>query len=702
MGTRLKNIRFSTITKAILFAIMVLSLTVALHVLIESEGNFRTAFEENYFKSKDFAHDHAGMLQDLGLLINEYKSEAHIREGNTISDAFGSGEERVYFDEFVCCSGMYNYELSEEENDEIYLQVYLPNQIEQNKNQIINHDLRRFHQIQHSLAEAEGRMYYATDGTHVFANSSMTRKEQFQQYRAYIIYDGYQVEVAPKMVEQNARYSWFTSIARGMKSENHKIYMALDNDYLTKKIEEWQLRKAATERLFYWLIACVLGFALSFAALVAAAGRKSFDDRTIHMRTIDRWYVDLALIVLTLLVLAATVLVMLWEEGRAYSGWGDTLTQFMMDGTVLLFALLVFPLIFSIVRHAKNGTLFKHTLIYTLIRKSARAIGHLYQSGSVGVKTVLLVVGYPILVVVTFFMFPVTLGLAAWLALKKIKAFTAIRQGVERIRRGDLHYKITVDGKGELAVLADHINGIADGLKNSVDKALKSERLKTELITNVSHDIRTPLTSIITYVDLLKKEQDPAKAKAYIEVLDQKSQKLKMLTDDLFEAAKASSGNTPVNLEEIDVVSLLRQGMGELNNEVEEAELQFIWDVPEEKRLVWADGRLLWRSIENLLSNIFKYAMKGSRVYIDVEEDGNEMVITFKNISAQALNMPAEELLERFARGDASRTGDGSGLGLNIAKSLIELQHGKLDIAIDGDLFKAIIRLPKVGADQRG
>ncbi|NLO89060.1 MAG: HAMP domain-containing histidine kinase, partial [Clostridia bacterium] len=352
-------------------------------------------------------------------------------------------------------------------------------------------------------------------------------------------------------------------------------------------------------------------------------------------------------------------------------------------------------LFLSLVKHYKNGTLLKHTLLYRIITAIYSAVSKVYASGSVGVKIMLIVIGYPILVALTFYIFPVTIGIAAWLAFKQVKLFNTIKEGVERIKNGDIQHVIPVSGSGELAALAADINSIAEGLKKAVDNELRSERLKTELITNVSHDIRTPLTSIITYVDLLKKEENPLKAKEYIETLDQKSKRLKNLIDDLFEAAKASSGNIPVNIEKIDVVSLITQGLGEVNDKIEATGLDFRLRYPQEKVYVAADGRLLWRSVENLLSNIFKYALKGSRVYIDIEDLGNEVLLTFKNISANELNISADELMERFKRGDESRSSEGSGLGLSIAKSLIDLQKGKFNIQIDGDLFKAMIAMPK-------
>jgi signal transduction histidine kinase len=311
------------------------------------------------------------------------------------------------------------------------------------------------------------------------------------------------------------------------------------------------------------------------------------------------------------------------------------------------------------------------------------------------VKTVLIVIGYPILIALTFFMFPVTIAFAAWFALKKIKSFHTIKDGVARIKDGDIHHCINVDGKGEFATLAANINSITDGLNKAVDSELKSERLKTELITNVSHDIRTPLTSIIAYVDLLKQEKSSAKVEEYVDILDQKAKRLKILTDDLFEATKASSGNIPVHFERIDIVSLITQGLGEVNEKIEALDLDFKQKYPKDKVYIAADGKLLWRSIENLLSNIFKYALRQSRVYIDIQDLGDEILLTFKNISAYELNISANELMERFKRGDESRLSQGSGLGLSIAKSLIEIQKGKFDIQVDGDLFKAMIYLPK-------
>ena len=243
--------------------------------------------------------------------------------------------------------------------------------------------------------------------------------------------------------------------------------------------------------------------------------------------------------------------------------------------------------------------------------------------------------------------------------------------------------------EGILRRMAIYINDIAGGFSNAIQESLKSERLKTELITNVSHDIKTPLTSIINYVDLIKKEDiQNEKIKEYVDILDKKSQRLKKLTEDLVEASKASSGNIKLNLEEIRVKELINQTIGEFKDKFESKNLIIETNMPKEDIKITADNRYMYRIIENLFSNITKYAQDRTRVYIDVKKKNKNIEISIKNISKDRLNISADELMQRFVRGDKSRFTEGSGLGLSIAKSLTELQKGTFDITIDGDLFK--------------
>lgn len=269
-----------------------------------------------------------------------------------------------------------------------------------------------------------------------------------------------------------------------------------------------------------------------------------------------------------------------------------------------------------------------------------------------------------------------------------------VYNGTSQLAEGD--FNITLDEEGMLKPINENLNNIKEGFQLAVDKEIKSQKMKAELISNVSHDLKTPLTSIITYIDLLKKEPIESETqKEYIEILDKKSKRLNILIEDLFEASKASSGNIDINIENIDVIALFRQTIGELEEKIEESSLTFKWNLPENKVMCQLDGKRTYRIFDNVMNNIFKYAMENSRVYIDVIENEKEIEFVFKNISAYEMNFDAREITERFVRGDESRNTEGSGLGLSIAKSLVELQNGRIDINIDGDLFKVIIVIPK-------
>ena len=274
------------------------------------------------------------------------------------------------------------------------------------------------------------------------------------------------------------------------------------------------------------------------------------------------------------------------------------------------------------------------------------------------------------------------------------KKLQKINEALRNIYEGNPNVKLNEEElEGTLKIMAKYINDIAGGFTNAIEQSLKSERLKTELITNVSHDIKTPLTSIINYVDLLKKEDiQNAQIEQYIAVLDKKSQRLKKLIEDLVEASKVSSGNVKLNMEVINLKELLNQSIGEFEDKLEKKNLKIEMDLPNENVLIKADNRYLYRVIENVFSNISKYALEGSRVYIKLEKQKEEVYLEFKNISKDKLNISAEELMQRFVRGDKSRYTEGSGLGLSIAQSLTELQGGKFKIDIDGDLFKVEIK----------
>lgn len=291
-----------------------------------------------------------------------------------------------------------------------------------------------------------------------------------------------------------------------------------------------------------------------------------------------------------------------------------------------------------------------------------------------------------------FFLTVAVLALLCWWTV----SFHKLREGAAAIAAGDLNHQIdTSRMPPDLKQHGETLNHLSDGLHNAVTEQMKSERMKAQLITNVSHDLKTPLTSIINYVDLLKKEDiQEEKAREYIEVLDRKSQRLKRLTEDLVEASKASTGALTVHWERLGVGELVGQALAEYSEKLAGRSLTPVLTLPPQEVYITADGRHLWRVLDNLLGNCVKYAMEGTRVYLDVARQGDRVTVAVKNISANQLNLPAEQLMERFVRGDESRTTEGSGLGLSIARSLTELQGGEFQLEVDGDLFKAVVSFP--------
>lgn len=682
LGIKLRNISHALITKVVVFLIAIVCLTGAAKAIINMEFNevhLSSINQDNYFESRVFADESYDLITSLTQLIGKYKSEEYILGGKALTKEDRRGIENELFNEFHYNG--YDYDLSEADNKRIFKEEYADD-INRKKDERMKEQVREFYRLLSTLEAYEGSVYYASDGEHVFSNSELNKKEQFESFGAYMLFEDYQQKLYPNEVKESQYLDYFTHNVEKLNPQKDVIFVAFKESFLQQKMQGWEKDKAIAKSFLNELIVFLAGFILSFVYLIMVIGRTSFKDKEIHFHVIDKLYNDLNIVI----VVSLTAM------------WIAMIVEVLHDMHTLLTApifIIALLMILSLVKHIKNRSLLQHTLIYQILKKVFLSVKNVFDSGSIGVKTVLLVIGYPIVVAATFFMFPVTIGLAAWFAMKKVKSFNRIKEGVEQIKNGDIHHRIEVDGKGEFSRLAANINSINDGLKKSVDSEIKSERLKTELITNVSHDIRTPLTSIITYVDLLKIENDPEIIAEYVDVLDQKSKRLKLLTDDLFEAAKASSGSMPVQLERIDIVSLLTQGIGEMDEKIEASSLDFKLAHPTEKVYVKADGKLLWRSIENLFSNIFKYAQPASRVYIDVEDLGNEILVTFKNISAYELNISVDELMERFKRGDESRSSQGSGLGLSIAESLIHIQLGRFLVQVDGDLFKSMIYLPK-------
>ena len=350
----------------------------------------------------------------------------------------------------------------------------------------------------------------------------------------------------------------------------------------------------------------------------------------------------------------------------------------------------------------KTGTLFKNTLIYRLCTGVGMGASSMLSSISGAWRFSLAFAGYLLINALLsyrfftrggFFTFLILLAInggALYLLLNMIRQMRTLSAAGQAMANGDLSYCVDTSGmKREFREHGENLNSIGRGMAIAVNERMKSERFKTELITNVSHDLKTPLTSIVTYIDLLQKEDiQDEKAKEYINTIARQSKKLKKLTEDLIDASKASSGALNVNMERVNISELLRQSSAEYGERMEAVNITPVVNMPEEDIYVRADGRLLWRVVENLLQNICKHGMPGTRAYLEARTENGRAVVSFKNISQQQLNIPVEELLERFVQGDESRSRGGSGLGLSIAESLTELMKGKLKLSLDGDLFK--------------
>lgn len=449
-------------------------------------------------------------------------------------------------------------------------------------------------------------------------------------------------------------------------------------------------------------------FVASLVYLVSAAGHKK-DQEQVQGSFLCKVPADL----FTVIFLAAEVSL---AVGISLLGNAGSPDNYVFYAAAMLFLLLCggwlalgYLLDFAV--RIKLGKWWRNTLIYKVLRLLYRGWNKVGENKSILWKGLTVFLGVNFLEVLIFVVFGVDYSkiMIVWFAEKAVILFAGgeiliqmkrLQEGGKHIAEGDLDYQINTERM--LPALKEHaadLNRINEGVSKAVNEKMKSERFKTELITNVSHDIKTPLTSIINYVDLLEKEEIPNEnAKEYLEVLERQSARLKKLIEDLIEASKASSGSLSVNLEKLEAGVFLVQTVGEFKEKTEKNKLDLQIKKPEEPIYIMADGRHFWRVIDNLMNNICKYAQPETRVYINLEQTGEKVQITFRNTSRYPLNISSEELMERFVRGDSSRNTEGNGLGLSIAGSLMELMHGKMQLFVDGDLFKVVLEFDRCEA----
>ena len=574
-------------------------------------------------------------------------------------------------------------------------------------------------------------LYADTAGRKVYTN-----KEEFRDFNKLeeslkiISKSGKYLIVKPKLSDFNSNIdnedasTWKDLIQYSGPAEENFVYaVGVDTSYpiqdsFYSQNQIYEKYGSRMQGIAILGLAAAILFLTGIVWLTIIAGR-NIKDEELHLNWFDRWKTELAAAFVILLWIGPVLLV-----GRGISDYfigqvpdySDTyalavysynaMPGVVRSGIVAAYTCGLFLIGYmSLVRRIKARTVWNNSIVRGLLS----FIRQLFVNMHFVWKTVILFFMFGFVhwlavlsgAIVNWFWFLVMLAVeaAAFIYLVRMSITRQkIRSGIEHISAGEVNYKIPLDGlKGEQLMLAERVNSIGEGLDATLEESMKSERLKTDLITNVSHDIKTPLTSIINYIDLLKMEhlEDP-KIQRYLEVLEAKAQRLKTLTEDVVEASKVSSGNITLDLMNINLVEMIQQTSGEFEEKFTERNLNEVLNLPEEEAIIYADGRRMWRVLENIYNNAAKYAMEGTRIYADLSVTDMDVIFSLKNISDQPLNFTADELTERFLRGDVSRSTEGSGLGLSIAKSLTTMQGGTFDLYLDGDLFKVTITFPRV------
>lgn len=507
----------------------------------------------------------------------------------------------------------------------------------------------------------------------------------------------------------------------GQEQDNYLIYTSILPNIPNKKddfaplYEEYQSnRKQYMQSIVYLPISFIV-FLITLLLTIAVCGHKANAD-VIVLNRIDKIFTELTILIplfgillLYITIISTPIQNWIWSISNRISS-KSTFTPFVTI-TLILYPWLAFWF-YSCIRKLKAHQFLRGSFIYRFLAALIRNVIRFQDNAPITYHVAAYFFVFLVLVCLAFFSFVKVsafigtvffLGailFAAYFLFRYACDYHIILKQTKQIAEGDLTHKLPDETlRGSNKTLASYINHIGDGLSVAVDEKLKSERLKTELITNVSHDIKTPLTSIINYVDLLKKEGiENERAKEYIQILESKSWRLKNLIEDLVEASKASSGAINLNMQKLNIIELVQQSAGEFDDRFQTRHLELVTNFPDLPIYTYADGRCTFRMIENIFSNAYKYALEGTRIYVDIQvekqfidglQEYKEMIIlSVKNISANKLNIPSNELMERFVRGDLARNTEGSGLGLSIVKSLSDLQNVGFDMFLDGDLFK--------------
>ncbi len=556
--------------------------------------------------------------------------------------------------------------------------------------------------VRYFLVDRELKQIYTNVAE--YRNASETEIEEYiKSLGAYCYYDNQILSVDAENVMLSVTDLYGYAEKYGMSgSDNYVLGLGIDTAYPAKDVLYGGYERYQTLQPIAWIalmagVIGIVGYFITIVFLTAKAGEDP-DKDGIQLNWFDHWKTEIGAFVIAALASLGIVPLFVVDEYFSF------LTNEGIIGFVALGENCVFLAGWlSLMRRAKAKTLWNNSLSYQIVE----LLKGIFANGKRSTKVLLLFAGYVAINyilqnigAVGFVLSIIFNVVVAGLLLKEALQDQKLLDGMKKIEEGELNYQYDVESFGGFRKeFAQTLNGVNEVFLNSVMESMKNERMQTDLITNVSHDIKTPLTSIINYVELLKRENiENEKARGYIEILEQKSHRLKHLTEDLVEASKISSGNIKLECMQIQMQEMIYQAGGEFADKFEARGLKLIENMPQEPLFIRADGRRLWRVLENLFNNVAKYAMENTRVYVDLIDLGTEIKFSIKNISEQRLNIEAKDLTERFIRGDISRSTEGSGLGLSIAKNLTELQGGKFYVYLDGDLFRVTITFPKLEA----
>ena len=596
--------------------------------------------------------------------------------------------------------------------------------------------------------------YYAKVGDKVCKNTDLTLEEAMQSPYYLVVTPGdYQTNLMqvsgydiPEIWLSQYEYNYYTDEENlsvtaertPLHQEGDCILMRLTQDQANSLQAGWLEGQDVFNTALMQVIVLFFVALAAYLYLLYFTGRRA-EDEEVHMVLIDRLYVEFNLAIILGAAIGTAVLVVVGIDEALSSGISFSMMTYLLTALLVCAFAVVMELILSLMRNLKNHTFVQRSFILRAVRWCWRTAGrivrwaidlckkfwHFVGRGRKGLwrkvfqdyktrNVLLILLVYSAVLAVLGMMFGVMIDygtalfmflfgvlwfiLAVAFLVKRLDGFERIVEALKRLRTGELTDKLTDMPTGVLSTMAEDINSLGDGMQNALQNAIRAERMKSELITNVSHDLKTPLTSILNYSDLLCQEHlTPEEANDYAKIIHQKSMRLKNLTSDLFDISKVQSGAEQMQCERIDACTLVRQALGEQDKAIAESRLTLKANIPDHEVPIWADGKKMSRVMENLIGNCIKYAMSGTRVFVTVSEQEREAVIELKNIANYEMDFDAGEITERFVRGDAARTTEGSGLGLAIAKSYVEACGGALAVEVDGDLFKVRITFPVYG-----